>query len=55
MSTEVNDPSHWRQRAEEARQLATRLEDAFAKKTLREIAQSYEKLAELAETKKLTD
>ena len=50
----ANDPAHWQRRAEEARRLADQLDDPIAKKTMREIAISYERLADLAEKKRGT-
>ena len=44
-ATEINDPAYWRQRAEEARRLASQLDDAVAKQTMLDIAKSYEQLA----------
>jgi len=54
-TTLISDPEHWRQRAKEARALAHQLDDAVAKQTLLEIAQSYEQLAELAEKRKAAE
>jgi hypothetical protein len=45
----IDDPSHWRQRAQEARAEADKLGDASMKQTMLEIAASYERLAEIAE------
>lgn len=55
MSTdiELNSPAHWRKRAEETRCLANQLADATAKQILMDIAESYEQLATLAETRAL--
>jgi hypothetical protein len=47
----ANDPAHWRRRAEEARRIADQLDDPIAKKTMRDIATSYERLALLADVK----
>ena len=47
----ANDPAHWRRRAEEARRVADQLDDPIAKKTMHDIALSYERLARLAEVK----
>jgi hypothetical protein len=47
----IDNPTHWRQRAEEARSVADQLDDPVAKKTMQEIALSYEQLAALAEAK----
>jgi len=41
----VDDPAHWRRRAEEARRVADQLDDPIAKKTMLDIALSYEQLA----------
>jgi hypothetical protein len=46
-----DDPIHWRQRADEARRVADQLDDPIAKKTMLDIAQSYEQLAALAQAK----
>jgi hypothetical protein len=45
----MNDPEHWRRRAKEARRVAEQLDDPTAKQTMLEIAQSYERLAVLAQ------
>ena len=50
----ADDPAHWQRRAEEARRVADQLDDPIAKKTMREIALSYERLAALAEKKRGT-
>ena len=50
----ANDPAHWQRRAEEARRLADQLDDPIAKKAMRDIALSYERLAALAEKKRGT-
>ena len=47
-----DDPEHWRRRAEEAQRIADQLDDPVAKKTMRDIARSYEQLALLAEAKR---
>jgi hypothetical protein len=44
-----NDPQYWRSRARDARRLAEDMKDGFTRDALREIAQSYEALAQLAE------
>jgi hypothetical protein len=48
----IDDPIHWRQRAEEARKVAEQLDDPTAQKTMLEIAASYDQLAALAEAKR---
>ena len=55
MDIELNSPAHCRKRAEETRRLANQLADAKAKQTLMDIAESYEQLATLAETRALGD
>ena len=49
----IHDAEHWRRRAKEARRIADEL-DNVAKQTMLEIAQSYERLAELAEQRTIT-
>ena len=43
------NPNYWRQRAEEARAMATMLSDKHAQEHLHSVARSYDRLAELAE------
>ena len=43
----IRDETYWRDRAEEARSIEGGLKDAECKKIMREIAESYERLAEL--------
>ena len=45
----INDPKHWRERAEEARVHAEQLTDEKAKKAMLRIASDYEELARRAE------
>lgn len=47
----IDDPTHWRRRAEEAHSVANQLDDPIAKKTMLDIARSYEQLAVLADVK----
>ena len=44
----LNDPKHWRERAEEARSIADQVSDPEAKRTMLRIADDYERLAEHA-------
>ena len=50
LATHINDPKHWRDRAEEARAVAELMNDAQSKLAMLEIAKGYEHLAERAET-----
>jgi hypothetical protein len=54
MSPLINDSAHWKRRAEEARRVAEQLDDPAAKATMVEIAESYERLAEMAALRELT-
>jgi hypothetical protein len=45
----VNDPTHWRQRAQEARAIADQITDLPAKAAMLRIAEDYERLAKRAE------
>jgi hypothetical protein len=49
MAELLKDPKHWRERADEARRVASQLTDPEAKKTMLEIAASYDRLAERAQ------
>ena|SRR5262245_60667793 len=44
----INDPEHWRERAEGARKFAEQMTDDAAKQAMLRIAEDYEKLAERA-------
>jgi hypothetical protein len=46
-----DDPKHWRQRAQDARAAADRLDHPDDKEAMLEIAEGYEQLALLAEKK----
>lgn len=48
----MDDPQHWQQRAGEARRIAGQLSDPISRKTMDEIAASYERLAALATKRK---
>jgi hypothetical protein len=45
----MNDPEHWRLRAEEARALAAQISDPECKSMMLRIADDYEELARRAE------
>lgn len=51
MAPSIDDPTQWRQRAEESRRTAAQLHDPVARKTMLEIADAFEQLATLAEAK----
>jgi hypothetical protein len=42
----INDPGHWRQRAEEARTIAEQMNEPQSKEAMLRIAKDYEHLAE---------
>jgi predicted Rossmann-fold nucleotide-binding protein len=45
----INDPKHWRERAEEARTVADELTDSDSKRRMLRVAEDYEELARRAE------
>ena len=47
----LNDPKHWRDRAEEARTRADQLDDPQSKSAMLRIADDYERLAKRAEAR----
>jgi hypothetical protein len=49
MSSAINDPEHWRQRAQEMRDLAAEVNDPLFKQTMLRIAADYDRLATRAE------
>jgi hypothetical protein len=48
MTSVINDPEHWRDRAKEARTLADQMNDEASKQAMLRIAADYERLAEIA-------
>jgi DNA-binding ferritin-like protein len=44
----INEPQHWRNRAEEARKLADEMNDETSRQMMLQIAEDYERLAERA-------
>ena len=50
----INDPRHWRVRAEEARVLAEGMKDPLLKQTMLQIAKDYDRLAQRTELRGLT-
>jgi hypothetical protein len=49
MATLINNPRHWRERAEEARAHAEQMADAEARHTMLLISAGYDRLADRAE------
>jgi hypothetical protein len=45
----INEPDHWRARAEEARVLANQMNDSESRDAMLRIAEDYERLAKRAE------
>lgn len=48
---DIDDPAHWRRRAEEALRMAELIEDAEAKQTMIDIAKAYEEMALIIEAR----
>jgi hypothetical protein len=51
--THLDDPQHWRDRAEEARYVAERMSDDKSRELVFEIAAAYERLAKRAEERRI--
>jgi len=51
----VDAPAHWRQRADEARREAEKIDDPSTKSALLEIAAAYERLAAIIETRSASE
>ena len=51
----LNDPEHWRQRAEEARAMAEAVGDSGARKTMMGVAAAYDEMAKKAEQRILLE
>lgn len=51
MADLLNDPDHWRQRAEEARTRAEGFTDASSRQAMFQIAENYDQLARHAESR----
>jgi hypothetical protein len=47
----LNDPAHWRKRAEETRSIADKIDDPTAKQTMLQVAEHYERIAVIAQTR----
>lgn len=47
-ASHINDPGHWRGRAEDMRRLAADIKDAEAREAMLRVAAEYDKLAERA-------
>ena len=52
MSRIIDNPKHWRDRAEKMRALASKIDDPKNKRTMLEIADGYDRLAKRAEERK---
>jgi hypothetical protein len=52
MLSHINDPKHWRHRAEEARAMAESLTDPEAKQLMLDVAADYEELAKRTEERR---
>jgi hypothetical protein len=55
MPSHISDPAHWRRRADEARCMADLFRDDAAKRTLMDIAASYEEVAKLVESSQASE
>jgi hypothetical protein len=50
----LDDPVHWGQRAQEARNTADQIVDPIARQTMLEIAEAYARLAAVAERRRIS-
>jgi hypothetical protein len=55
MPSFINDPKHWRERADEMRALARDAQDEAARQSMLGIAEEYERLARRAEKRSQGD
>ena len=51
--THLDDPKHWRDRADEARYVAEHMTDAESREVIFEIAAAFERLAKRAEERRI--
>jgi hypothetical protein len=51
--THLDDPQHWRDRADEARHVAEHVNDTKSKEMIFEVAAAYERLAKRAEERRI--
>jgi hypothetical protein len=50
--SQIDDPKHWRSRAEEARAVAEHMTDPISKQMMLNVAADYERLAKRAEERR---
>jgi hypothetical protein len=53
MSSLLNDPQHWRERAREARAIAQETDNPMVRRSMAQIAEEYDRVAEKAERRVL--